>query len=63
MAMVYFCFPGRVDVCEVVEGFLGGARDLDVRFLMPSLEDAADAVLAIAPIEAILYGPSSDHEG
>jgi len=52
-----------VDIHEVVEGFPEGARDSNVRFLMPSQEDATDAILAIIPLEAILHGPSSDHEG
>jgi hypothetical protein len=31
--------------------------------LMPRLEEAIDVVLAIAPLEAVLCGPSPDHEG
>ena len=60
LAVVHFRFLGLVDVREVAGGFLTGVNPNDLMFLMPHLEDAADAVLAIAPLEDILYGPSSD---
>ena len=63
MAMVHFRFPGLVDISEVVEGLLRGTRDSDMALLMPHLEEAVDVVLAIAPLEVVLRGPSLDHEG
>jgi hypothetical protein len=57
-----FHLPGLVDVSKVAEGFPENTRDSDVAFLMPRLEEAVDAVLAIAPLAEILHGPSSDHE-
>lgn len=62
LAMVQFCFPGQVDINEVVEGLPWDAKDSDMRFLMPCLEDAANTILAIAPFDAILHGPSPDHK-
>ena len=61
--MVHFHFPGLVDISELAEGFPRNTRDSDMVFLMPRLEEAANAVLMIAPLEAILHGPSLDHEG
>lgn len=63
LAVVHFRFSNLVDVSEVVEGLPRGIRDSDMALLMPCLEEAADAVLAIAPLEAVLYGPSLDREG
>lgn len=63
LAVVHFHFPSLVDVSEVAEGFHGNTRDSNMAFLMPCLEEATDVVLAIAPLEAILYGPSVDHKG
>lgn len=37
--------------------------DSDMAFLMPHLEEAVDALQAVAPLEVILRGPSLDHEG
>ena len=50
-----------MDIPEVAGGFLTGVNPNDLTFLMPHLEDVADAVLAIAPLEDILRGPSPDH--
>ena len=61
LAMVHFWFPGLVDIRKVVGGFLTGINPNDLKFLMPHLEDVADAVLAIAPLQDILRGPSLDH--
>ena len=33
----------------------------DLPFLMPHLEEAADVVLVIVPLEDIIRGPSPDH--
>lgn len=63
LAAVHFWFLGLVDVCEVARRFPVSVDPNDVAFLMPYLEEAADAVLAIAPLEAILRGPSLDREG
>ena len=30
---------------------------------MPQLEETADTILRIAPLDAVLHGPSPDHEG
>jgi len=61
--MVHFCFFDLVDVSEVAEGLPGGTRDFDMALMMPCLEEAIDAVLAIAPLQAVLYNPSPDREG
>ena len=45
----------------MVEGFPEGARDLDVRFLMPHLEDATDTIRVIAPLDEILHGLLLNH--
>ena len=50
-----------MDVHEVAGGFPTGVDPNDLAFLMPHLEDAADAILAIAPLDDILRGPSPDH--
>lgn len=60
LAVVYFQFPSAVNVHEVVGSFLRGVDPVDLAFLMPLLEDAADAILAIAPLDDILCGPSLD---
>ena len=49
-----------MDVHDVVEGFPGNT---DMVLLMPRLEEATDAILRIAPLDAVLYGSSSDREG
>jgi hypothetical protein len=61
--MVHFWFLNLVDVYEVARGFPVSADPNDMAFLMPRLEEAAHTVLAIVPLEAILRGPSPDHEG
>jgi hypothetical protein len=61
--MAHFHFPGLVDVNEVVERFPENTKDSNVAFLMPRLEEAINAVLAIAPLAKILYGPLLDREG
>ena len=63
LAVVHSCFSNLVDVDEVAEGLPWGTRDSDMALLMPRLEGAIDAILAIGPLEAILHGPSLDHEG
>ena len=63
MAVVQFCFSDLVDVSEVAKGLPKGTRDSNMALLMPHLEGAADAVLAIALLEAVLHGPSLDREG
>ena len=49
-----------VNIREVAGSFLRGVDPIDLAFLMPRLEDAADTILAIAPLEDILRGPSLD---
>jgi hypothetical protein len=63
LAVVHFCFLGQVDVSEVAKGLPRGTRDSDMVLLMPHLEEAADAVLAIAPLGAVLRDPSLDRKG
>jgi hypothetical protein len=63
LAVVHFCFSGLVDVREVAEGLPRNTDDIDMALLMPQLEEAADAVLRISPLDVILHGPSPDHEG
>lgn len=63
LAMVHFRFPSLVDISEVAEGFQRNTRDSDMAFLMPRLEEAADVILAITPLAAILRGPSPNHKG
>ena len=45
------------------KGLPGGSKDSDMVLLMPYLEEATDAVLAIAPPEVVLHGPSTGREG
>jgi hypothetical protein len=52
-----------VDVNEVARGFPIDVNGTDMLFLMPHLEEATDAILASAPLENILCGPSLDREG
>jgi hypothetical protein len=63
LAMVHFRFLGLVDVSEVAEELPRDTRDSDMVLLMPLLEEAADTVLAVAPLEVILCGPLLDHKG
>ena len=63
LAVVHFCFLGLVDVRKVAEGLLKNTNDTNMVLLMPHLEKVIDAGLAIAPLDAVLYGPSPDHEG
>jgi hypothetical protein len=63
VAVVYSYFSDLVDIGEVAEGLSWGTRDSDMVLLMPRLEEVIDAVLAITPLEAVLRGLSSDHEG
>ena len=62
-AMVHFRFPGLVDISEVAEGLPRGTRGSKMALLMPRLEEAVDAVLAIALPEVVLRGPSTSREG
>ena len=62
LVAVHFWFLGLVDVCEVARGFPASADPTNMAFLMPYLEEAVDDVLAIALLEEILHGPSSDRE-
>ena len=57
LAVVHFRFPGLVDIHEVAGGFTAGIDPNDLAFHMPRLEDATDAVLAIAPLEDLLCSP------
>jgi len=50
-----------VNVRKVAGGFPRGYDPVDLAFLMPHLEDAADVVLAILALDEILRGPLSDH--
>jgi hypothetical protein len=52
-----------MDVGEMVDGLPRNTNDTTMALLMPYLEEAANAVLAIAPLEAVLRGPSLDREG
>jgi hypothetical protein len=61
LAAVLFRFPGLVDVYEVAGGFPTSVDPNDLAFLMPCLEDVANVLLAIMPLDDILYGPSPDH--
>jgi len=61
LAMVHFQFLDAVNVQEVVGISLRGIDPTDLAFLMPHLEDTADAILAIALLDDILHGPSSDY--
>lgn len=61
--MVHSWFHDLVDVREVARGFPADVNGTDVAFLMPRLEEAIDAILAFAPLENILRGPSLDREG
>ena len=61
LAVVHFRFLGLVDVREVASCFPIGVDLDDLAFLMPRLEDAADTVLAIVPLDNILHGPSPNH--
>lgn len=63
LAVVHFLFPSLVDISEVAEGFPRNTKDSNVAFLMPRLEEATDAVLAIAPLVEILHDPLLEHEG
>jgi hypothetical protein len=63
LAVVHSRFSNLVDVGEVAEGLPWGTRDSDMVLLMPRLKGAIDAVLAVAPLEAVLRGPSPDREG
>jgi hypothetical protein len=53
LVVVHFYFPILVDI----------SKDFDMAWLMPYLEEAAAAILAIAPLGAVLHGPSLDREG
>jgi hypothetical protein len=61
--VVHSWFHDLVDVYEVARGFPTYVNGTDVVFLMPRVEEANDAILAFAPLENILCGPSLDHEG
>lgn len=63
LVVVHFRFCHLVDVHEVAAGYLGCVTKEEVSALIPMLEGATDAVLAIAPLEAILRGPSPSREG
>ena len=63
LAIVHFQFCDLMDVREVARGFPMQVHYSDMAFLMPCLEEAANVIIAIAPLEAILHGPSLDHEG
>jgi hypothetical protein len=63
LAVVPFYFPNLVDIHEVVEGLPGNTNDTDMVLLMARLEEVVDAVLGIAPLDAVLCDPSRDHEG
>jgi hypothetical protein len=63
LAAVHFRFHDLVDVHEVARGFPMGVSRTDMAFLMPCLEEGADAVLALAPLDDILRGPSQEREG
>jgi hypothetical protein len=52
--------PRLGDVYEVAGGFPTSVDPNDLAFLMPRLEDVADVVLTIMPLDDILYGPSPD---
>lgn len=60
LAMVHSRFSNLVDVNEVAKGLPRGTRDSNMVLLMPCLEGAIDAVLAIAPLEVVLHSPSPD---
>lgn len=61
LATVHFWLPSSVDVCEVAGGFPKSVDPNNLVFLMPRLEDVADVILAIVPLDDILCGPSPDH--
>ena len=63
LAVVQFCFPDLVDVHEVAEGLPRNTNDTDMALLMPRLEEATNVVLRIAPLDAVLHGPSSYRKG
>lgn len=63
LAVVHIHFPDLVDISEAAEGLPRDTRDSNMAFLMPHLEEAADTVLVITPLEVILHSPSSDCEG
>jgi hypothetical protein len=63
LAMVHSHFSSLVDVVKVAKGLPRGTRDLDMVLLMPYLEEAVDAVQAIAPLKVVLRSPSSDCKG
>jgi hypothetical protein len=62
LVVVHFCFRGLVDVGEVAEGLPRNTDDTDMALLMPHLEEAADAILAIAPLDAVLHSPSPNRK-
>lgn len=61
LPMVHFWFLGSVDVHEVAGGIPTCIDPNDLAFLMPRMEDVADAILTIVPPDDILHGPSLDH--
>lgn len=58
LAVVHFQLPVAVNIHEVVGGFPRGIDPIDLVFQMPRLEDTADAIRAIMPLDEILHGPS-----
>jgi hypothetical protein len=62
LAVVHSHFFDLVDV-RVVRGMAKNNDDTTTALLMPQLEGVVDAILAVAPLDAVLRGPSSDREG
>jgi hypothetical protein len=63
LVVVDFRFHGLVDVGEVAEGLPRNTDDTDMALLMPHLEEAANAILVIAPLDAVLRSPSPNCKG
>jgi hypothetical protein len=47
----------------VAEGLPKNTDDTDMALLMPHLEEATDAILAITPLDAVLRSPSPNRKG
>jgi hypothetical protein len=62
LAVVHSHFSDLVDVC-VVRGMAEDNEDMATTLLMPQLEGAIDAIPSIAPLDAVLRGPSPDRKG
>ena len=63
LAVAHSHFSNMVDISEVVEGLPRGTKDFDLALLMSHRQEAIDAILAIALVEAVLRGPLRTMKG